>query len=274
MNIFNSVTSAIFDVVLGWFGNASAWIDTILWAVLAGIVALFVYKVVSNQKGIEKAKNDIKVHLLEIRLFQDDIAGVIVSTGKILAKNALYIGHNVVPMIVMIVPMMAIAIQLVANYALDPVDPGTVQVLEVKLDLEQTDASTREVALDLPAGIALEAPPVRTKDAVFWRIRADEAGDHTLSIRVGDEVVEKGLAVGGDHRKVPVMRTKSWDMLLYPGEDGLPGGSPVYEVRLGTPYPTRDLGWLPGGEMGILMSFLVLSLAAGFALKAVFGVTL
>jgi len=36
----------------------------------------------------------------------------------------------------------------------------------------------------------------------------------------------------------------------------------------------RDLGALPGGELGILATFFGLSLVAGFALKGVFGVTL
>ena len=39
-------------------------------------------------------------------------------------------------------------------------------------------------------------------------------------------------------------------------------------------YPERDLGWLPGGEMGILLTFFGLSLVSGYALKDVFGVVL
>lgn len=120
MNTFNSVVTTLFDLLLGWFGAASAWVDIMFWSILGGIVALLVYKSISNQKGIERAKNDIKVHLMEIRLFQDDIAGVLISTAKIMVKNAMYIGHNILPMVVMFVPMMAILFQLEANYALIP----------------------------------------------------------------------------------------------------------------------------------------------------------
>jgi hypothetical protein len=38
-------------------------------------------------------------------------------------------------------------------------------------------------------------------------------------------------------------------------------------------YPERDLGWMPGGELGIMVVFLVVSIAAGLALKGVFRVT-
>jgi hypothetical protein len=89
---------------------------------------------------------------------------------------------------------------------------------------------------------------------------------------VGDRVIEKGFAVGGGPRKVPVMRTKSWEALLYPAEPGMPRDSPLYSI--GLDYPERPLAFFPDGEGGILLWFFVASLAAGFALKGRFGVTL
>ena len=112
----------------------------------------------------------------------------------------------------------------------------------------------------------------RTEAEIAWRLRAEQPGDHVVAIHVGDEMVEKRIAVGGPPRKVPVLRTKSLEGLLYPGEPGLPGESRVYSARLR--YPERDLGWLPGGEMGVLATFFGLSILSGFALKGLFGVTL
>ncbi len=272
LTTFNSVTSAIFGPVLGWFGSASALVDILLWSILGGIVALLVYKWISNQAGIEKAKNDIKVHLLEIRLFQDDLLGVVIATGKILGKNALYIGHNILPMIVMFVPMMTILFQLEAHYALDPMVPGSTQVLTMELDSEFTDVHASDVRLELPAGLSLTAPAVPGAGEIAWRLKVDEPGDHVLKIHVGDEVIEKGLAAGGESRKVPFMRTKSWEGYLYPGEAALAADSPVKEIRL--QYPDRPIPGLPDGEGGILISFFLLSIGAGLALKGVFGVTL
>jgi hypothetical protein len=123
MNRFNAITSALFDPLLAPFGEEHAWFDMIFWSVAGGIVALIVYKYVSNQAGIQRAKNAIKVHLLEIRLFKDDLAVVLGATARILWKNALYLGHNILPMLVMIVPMMTILFQLEAHYAHDPADP-------------------------------------------------------------------------------------------------------------------------------------------------------
>jgi len=279
MNRFNTVTSAIFDVLLAPFGEEHAWFDLVFWSVAGGIVALIVYKYVSNQGGIERAKNAIKVHLLEIRLFKENILLVITATFKILLKNALYLGHNMLPLLVMIVPMMTILFQLEAHYAHDPLPVGSVNLLVIELDASQpgvpdtATALAKSVRLEIPEGLSLDAPPVRTADGeIAWRFRAEQPGDHSVAIHVGDEVIEKQIAVGGPPRKVPVLRTKSLEGLLYPAEPALPGDSPIASIRLR--YPERDLGWLPGGEMGVLATFFGLSILSGFALKGVFGVTL
>jgi len=279
MTRFNAITSALFDPLLAPFGEEHAWFDLIFWSVAGGIVALIVYKYVSNQAGIERAKNAIKVHLLEIRLFKEDIAVVLGATGRILLKNSLYLGHNILPMLVMIVPMMTILFQLEAHYAHDPLPVGSVSLLTLKMDGRQPgvpDTATglaKAVRLELPAGLSLDAPPVRTADGeIAWRLLAEQPGDHVASIHVGDEIVEKRIAVGGPPRKVPVLRTKGMEGLLYPGEPGLPAESSVYSARLS--YPERDLGWLPNGEMGVLATFFGLSILSGFALKGLFGVTL
>ena len=275
MKTFNAVSSAIFDLLFAPFAGSLAWVSVVVWSLLFGVVALVVYKYVSNQKGIEKAKNDIKVHLLEIRLFKEDILGVVSSTLKILWKNSIYIAHNLLPMVVMIVPFLAIMTQLVSHYAFDPIEPGSVQVLQVKVDREAApDLALADVSLVLPAGVSLDAPPVRMGGTgeIAWRLRVEQPGDHELAIHLGERVETKGLYAGGEPRKMPVMRTKSWEGFLYPGEAGLDSDSPMYSAKLS--YPERELPVIPSGEFGILLTVLVVSLAAGFALKGVFGVTL
>ncbi len=273
MNALSAAFSTMFDVVLAPFGHRQAWFDLLVWPVLAGIVALLVYKRLSNQDGIARAKNRIVVHLLEVRLFGDDLVGVLRSTVQALGQNLLYLAHNIVPMLVLLVPMMAILVQLVAHYARDPIPVGAVDLVTARLDPAVTEMKPREVRLELPQGVTLDAPPVRTPDGeIVWRVKAEAAGDHVLKIHVGDRVIEKGFAVGGAPRKVPVLRTKSWESLLYPAEPGMPGDSPLYSV--GLDYPERPLAFFPDGEGGILLWFFAASLAAGFVLKGRFGVTL
>ncbi|MDP6932472.1 MAG: hypothetical protein QGG40_06120 [Myxococcota bacterium] len=272
MNAFNAVTTAIFDLVMAPFGHGPAWFDLVAWSVGCGVVALVIYKYISNQAAIARVKDRIKVHLLEIRLFRHDPMMVVGATGRVFLRNFVYMGHNLLPMVVLLVPMLVVLIQLEAHYAFAPGKVGDVELFEVALDSDAQVKAT-DVTLDLPEGVRLDAPPVRTADGeIFWRLEATAPGDHVLTVRAGEQSIEKTWAVGNELRKVPVKRTRSIEALLYPGEPGIPATSPFYSLEI--PYPERELGWIVTGELGVLMVFFVLSLVAGFALKDVFGVTL
>ena len=265
------ISNAILDPLMAPFGHARAGFDLLLWPVLMGVAALQIYKYVSHQKALARVKSHISMRLLEIRLFSHDIAQVLRSTGAIVVKNGSYLGLHLVPMAVMLVPMLAVMSQLVAHYAYAPSPPGSVELLRLTLDPE-APVSVRDVSLELPAGIELDAPPVGTADGrVFWRLRAEREGDHVLRVRVGGETLEKGWAVGGAPRKIPVKRLRGMDAVLYPGEAALPKASPVRSLELAA--RPRALRFLPDGELGIVGWFLLLSLAAGFALRRLFGVT-
>jgi hypothetical protein len=269
---FNTVTSRIFDVVLAPFGHGAMWFDLLVWPVLAGVAALLIYKLVSNQAGIAAAKRRIMVHLLEVVLYRENVLGVLGSTARGVAQNARYLAYNVVPMLVMIVPMTIILVQLVAHYAYAPLERGDVQLLEVDLAPGAT-VKPQDVRADFPPGVVVQAGPVRTADRrVFWRLEMRADGDQVVTIHAGDEAQQKTIAVGDGPRKVPVLRTRTWEALLYPGEDALPATSSFETIRLAA--PERDLSPFPSGEGGILIWFFIASLLVGFVLRKRLGVTL
>src|SRR5687767_8533733 len=180
MSTFNRISNAIFDPVMALFGHAHPVFDLLVWPALMGVLAMAVYKVVSNQKALSRVKSQISMRLLEIRLFSHDILQVTRSTGMILVKNVIYLGNHMLPMVIMFGPFVVILAQLVANYAYDPAPQGSVEILRVALDPD-SDVKARDAKLELPAGVSLEAGPVATADhQVFWRLRADQPGDHVL----------------------------------------------------------------------------------------------
>ena len=100
MQLFNQISSAIFDVLLTPFGHEHALFDMLVWPSLMGVLAILVYKLVSNQSALTQVKSQIAMRLLEIRLFSHDIVQVLKSTGMILVKNMLYLGNHMLPMLV------------------------------------------------------------------------------------------------------------------------------------------------------------------------------
>src|SRR5262245_12836637 len=272
MQTFNRISNALFDVVMAPFGHEHPAFDLFVWPVLMGLLAMAVYKAVSNQKALARVKSQISMRLLEIRLFSHDILQVLRSTGMILLKNFVYLGNHLLPMVIMLGPFVVILAQLVANYAYDPAPSGAVELLHVQLD-PAAKVAARDAALALPDGVALDAPPVATSDHQrFWRLRAEEPGDHVLRVAIGGKVYEKVWAVGGAARKVPLRRLRGPEAILYPGEPALPRDGPVLAIELGV-HP-HALGPLPAGELGIVLWTFALSLVAGFAVKGLFGVTL
>ncbi len=274
MALFNSIFTTLFDLLLARFGYGRPWFDLLLWPLVGGVMALLVIKAVSNQAGILRAKNLIQVHLLEIVLFRDQLRVVLPATVRALGYNVQYLAYNIVPMFVMIVPMTAILVQLVSHYAYAPLPLNSPVTLVVELDRAVAGVKPADVSLELPAGVQLDAPPVRTSgNVVAWRLRATEAGDHVLRVRAGAWTEEKRLSAGGEPRKVSMLRTKGLEALLYPAEPVPAAESPVWSVRI---MERRDqpLGWLPSGEGGILLWFFAVSLLVGFLLKDIFGVTL
>ncbi len=267
-----SLLNTVFDVVLAPFGHRFAAFDLIVWPALAGVVALLVYKKVSNQKGIAAAKNGIQVHLLEIVLYRDDLLGVLVATAQAMKQNALYLGNNIGPMVVMMPPMTAVLVEIVAHYAYSPLPVDARPLLEVTM-ADGASMKSTDVTLEVPTGVTIDAGPVATPEGMaVWRLKADAPGDYVVTVKVGAESQQKSLAFGGEPRKIPVERTNTWEAILYPGEDALPSDSAFETIR--TRYPDRELTFFPDGESGILGWFFGFSLAAGFALKGPLGVEL
>jgi hypothetical protein len=135
--------------------------------------------------------------------------------------------------------------------------------------------SLKDVKLSVPEGLVIETPPIRipSRNEVSWRLRATRAGDHKLILDVRENSLEKRLVVDGDPRSLaPVKSASLLEKLLYPAESPISSDSPFLEVRMR--YPMRDLGLFQGGELSVGLVFLVVSLAAGFALKGLFRVQL
>ncbi|MBL7009034.1 MAG: hypothetical protein ISR76_08555, partial [Planctomycetes bacterium] len=119
-----SVLNAVFDgldLALGWMGPL--WVVTLLSAAV-GVLFIMAFPHISWQRGIVKFKDNGKYNLLGIRLFQDNLKSVMQSTAGTLGWNFGYLGLNIVPMVVMALPFMAVWFQFNSLYAFDPLQVG------------------------------------------------------------------------------------------------------------------------------------------------------
>ena len=249
-----------------------------------GVLALIVFKHTSWQKGIRSAKDRIKGRMIEIRLYQDDLRVVGSAVVRILGLNARYLALNFVPFVPLVIPFAVVAAQFVVRYAYDPLPvtaaearllPGQGTLIEIELARAHR-SEVGGLTVELPAGVRSLSPLVRatTEGRAFLEVVATAPGAHELVFALPSGARATKQLVAGDSppRTMQPRRVSARDWYriddpehwpaLWPAEPAFESDSPFRAIALS--YPARDLGWLPGGEIGILATFVLASMVIAF----------
>jgi hypothetical protein len=288
VNALNRAATAFFDAVLTPLELAGNAVALVVVSGVFGVLALIAFKKISWQAGIKAAKDKIKAHMIEIRLYQDDLAVVGSAVGKILARNVQYLGLNFGPFIPLAIPFFLVAAQFVVRYAYEPLPlaaegarplAGGGTLLEIEM-APGHEGEVADLAVELPTGLAATSPLVRVPKLgkAFQEFVAVAPGEHQVAIVLPGGVREtKVVAAGADApRKLQPRRVSSRDWLaisdvdrwalLWPAEPCFAAESPLRTVAIA--YPYRSIPWLPDGELGILLAIVLASMVIGaFALK-------
>ncbi len=288
MNAINGAVTSLFNLLLTPLEAVSKVFALIVVSGVFGVLALVVFKHISSQKGIKAAKDKIKGHMIEIRLYQDDLALVGKAIVKVLLRNLQYVALNFGPFIPLMIPFGLVAAQMVVRYGYKPVpvteQPAALLAGEgITLKIELDAAHKREASdlkVSLPEGVQALSPLVRVpaEGLAYQELVATADGAYDLSIEAGGEKVVKTLYAGNETpRYFQPERTASPLMaILWPAEKTL--SAPFKRISLGgltqtEAYVPAKLGWLPGeGPMAVLLWFVVFSMIFGFAALKPLGV--
>ena len=248
-----------------------AWLSLTVISAVLGVLMLMVFKYTSNQPAIGRARDQIKAHLLAMKLFKDNIPVVLRSQAKIFLSALLLLVHSFRPMVVMIVPFSLLLGQLSLWYQSRPLTVGEQTVVTMQLANSDTEAMpTVSLALSAAAEVVIGPVRVPSKRQVYWQIQATRAGYHQLEFNVGDTQVQKQLAVGVGLMSVSIARPPLdvVSLILHPAEEPFGNTSPVRSITLNYPdCPSK----LTGTDVWIISLF-VISMAVAFGLKPFFNV--
>lgn len=271
--ILNAITNA-FDVILTPFSRMEPAVGLLVISVVTGVVMLLIFGRTSNQKAITATKDKLKAYIMEMWIFRNDTRVMFGAIGNVVRNNIQYLRHSLRPLVFLLIPVLIIMVQLGIRYGFEPFTPGNEGV--VRVDLEEGVRPTQvDISIEAPQGIQLMSPALRMdqEGAIEWKFRAEIPGVHELAILTPDGPVTKDVAVGPERTIRPLSevrpRANTWDAFLYPAEPPLPGGTAVQAIHVS--YPARE-GTLFGLNVHWLLIFFVVSVAAGFALKGVFGI--
>ncbi|TDJ70703.1 MAG: hypothetical protein E2O39_09655 [Planctomycetota bacterium] len=287
MNVLNRACTAAFDVFLTPFELLGMEFTLITVSGIFGILALIVFKHISSQKRIKATKDKIKGHMIEIRLYQDDLVIVARAIGKVLLRNLQYLALNFGPILPLFIPFVFVLAQFVVRYAFDPVPvtPAHVVMLAgqgTMITVELDEAHRQDIAsltIEYPDGLApLNGKPVVRIPAIgkaFHEIIATKAGDYEIAFTLGDGTRVTKRLVAGAETHVRWMQPERVGLALaaalWPVEETF--GSDSGFVKISFEYPESDLGWLPmSGVLGVLVVFFVASMAFGVAILKPLGI--
>ena len=232
------------------------------------MVALFGYT--SDQKAIRIAKDQLKAHLLAVRLFRDQLPVVAGSYAKILRGTGRYLRLAFMPLLYVIIPITFRIVQLDRCLGSTTIPVGAPFLLTVRTD--GTEAMNA-LSLDLPAGIAMTAPAVHVgaENEVVWRLAASHEGDYEIKVLAGTDSVTKSLRVSSQLARVSAVRLRGhfWERLFTSGESALPSNSVVESIAIN--YPERNIE-IAGYEINWIVLFFVLSMIAGYLFKELLGI--
>jgi hypothetical protein len=240
-------------------------------SMVAGLGALWIFRLTSNQAAVAAAKRRVQAYLLELRLFSDEPSLIWRSQKGLLAANARLVGLLLIPAAALTAPMLLLFAQMDAIYGRASLRVGDPVLLTMQMTQPVDTVAPR---LETGPEIAVESPPVRVpaERQVSWRIRPLKAVAGIIHVIGPSGVIEKKFSAGrgwsylSDRRVASVL---DW-LLWYPAEKPLkPGPVEWLEIR----YPPTDVR-LGAIELPWLAWFLIISFATAFACKRRMGVTL
>ncbi len=280
MTALNRALRWAFDLLHRPFEGMSAWVGLTVVSLLSAVVALLVFKRVSNQDGIDRIKRKMQASLFEIRLFNNDLRAIFKAQWAFLIANFKYLGLMLVPLLWLLIPFVLAYVHLDGRYRYEGPEVGQDFVLNVRLAGEDETGAGDKPAIDLetPSGVEATSPSVWSAldRTMSWRLRADEPGLHRLTVRhAGHELVKevapgpKALARSPDRPAAGFLA-----QIDRPLEPPLPADSGVEEITVR--YEERSWGELSLAALQIPLAWwfwwLVLMVVLGYALSRPLGV--
>jgi len=239
-------------------------------SVVVGLLMVVVFRYTSDQKAIRIAKDQLKAHLLAVRLFQDQLPVVLSSYARILRGTGPYLRLAFRPLLFVIVPLTILIIQL--DHYLGWTGLPTEEPFLIKAHVNGPDG-LNTADLQLPVGLKTTAPPVHIPDdnEIVWRVVATNPGKYEIHVGSSDKTFAKSVTISKALERISLARLQGqfWERMLVSTEPALSSESRIRSIEVG--YPARSISFL-GLEWNWIWLFFVLSLVSGFLFKSILGI--
>src|SRR6202158_3179740 len=184
-------------------------------SLVIGLVMVVLFGYTSDQKAIGVAKDQLKAHLLAVRLYRDQIPVVMGSYGKILRGTGLYLKLAFKPLLYVIIPITLLIVQIDRYLGATPIPPNAPFLLTVHTT---GGDALNDVTLDLPPEISMSAPPVHvpSTNEIVWRLVGSREGKYEMKIAGAGQAAAKAVFVGSGLARISTVRLCGhfWERML------------------------------------------------------------
>ena len=142
-------------------------------SVVVGLLMIVLFGYTSDQKAIGIAKDQLKAHLLAVRLYRDQLHVVMGSYGKVLRGTGRYLKLAFKPLLYVIIPITLLIVQLDRYLGLTAIQTNTPFLVTARVNKPEALDS---ISIELPPEITANAPPVHVTadNEVVWRLVASQ----------------------------------------------------------------------------------------------------
>ncbi len=246
-------------------------------SLVVGLLMVVLFGYTSDQKAIGIAKDQLKAHLLAVRLYRDQIPVVMGSYGKILRGTGRYLKLAFKPLLYVVIPITLLMVQVDRYLGQTPIAANAPFLMTVHLSDQKVSSlasfNLNSVSLDLPLEITMTAPPVHVPEEndIVWRLAGSKEGKYEVKINDGEQSAEKAVCIGSDLPRISTVRLRGhfWERMFTSAEPALPENSPIESISIN--YPDRNIE-IAGFGMNWIWLFFILSMVAGFIFKELLGI--
>jgi uncharacterized membrane protein (DUF106 family) len=266
--VIASHVAAIAAFSLSWLTSPLAIVIVV--SLVVGLLMVVLFGYTSDQKAIGIAKDQLKAHLLAVRLYRDQIPVVMGSYGKILRGTGRYLKLAFKPLLYVIIPITLLMVQIDRYLGATPIPSNAPFLLTVHTT---GGDALNDVTLDLPPEISMTAPPVHvpSTNEIVWRLVGLKEGKYEMKIAAAGQAAAKVVCVGSGLARISTVRLRGhfWERMFSSAEPALPENSPIESISIN--YADRNIE-IAGYGMNWIWLFFVLSMVAGFIFKEVLGI--
>lgn len=263
-----TLLTAIAAFNLGWLTSPLAIVIVV--SLVIGLLMVVLFGYTSDQKAIGIAKDQLKAHLLAVRLYRDQIPVVMGSYGKILRGTGRYLKLAFMPLLYVIVPITLLMVQIDRYLGQTPLPANAPFLLTAHA---AGNDALNDITLDLPPEITITAPAVHVTggNEIVWRLAGSKDGKYVAKIAAGGQSVEKTVFIGNDLPRISTVRLRGqfWSRMFSSAEPALPENSLIDSISIN--YPDRNIE-IAGYGMNWIWLFFILSMIAGFIFKELLGI--